>query len=244
MLNPNVGMDPLVMAQGMNQNQEFTEALMSPTSGINPGMIAAVLNNPSVQPFLNSLIGNLNAGQINAAMRNATVLSYPAGPGRPSGMFYDLVKPYVPGRPDISGINPAVIASLVNHNPTFIGNLMGAMDPVSTAQILNSGNANTFLNSVVTLLQGDATARQHVADALANPDALTMTTNLMLAMGGDDQLVTWLADELNYAGTNNQLMNVTFKIWSDPSSMPVIPFTTISPYLFGNFKSAANQFHP
>jgi hypothetical protein len=39
-------------------------------------------------------------------------------------------------------------------------------------------------------------------------------------------------------------MNVTFKIWSDPSSMPVIPFTTISPYLFGNFKSAANQFHP
>jgi len=253
LLNPNIGMDPLVMARGMNQNQKFTEALMDPASGIDAWMLAAVLNNPTSQSFLNSLIGNLNAGQINTAMRNAIKLSYkPDGtPQTPSGMFYDLVKPYIPGDPQHSGIDPKVIAGIVNNNPTFIGELMGAMEPYAaqTAQILNAAmtpdvHGYSFLNSLVTLLNGDATARQNIANALANPDALTMSQNLMLAMGGDSDLVGWLADELNYAQNDNKLRNVTFKIWSDPASMPQIWGVTISPYLFGNFRSASNETPP
>jgi hypothetical protein len=158
-------------------------------------------------------------------------------PGGGKGMMYDLIKPYNPADP-ASGIDPAIIARIVNSNPTFLGDIMGGMDPVATANTLALANGRAFVNSViggianyVDPVTGSNKVMKNIADALVTEPALEMSRQLMVALA-DSSAVSFLAGQLNLAGLNSALSMVTMKCWSNNS------FLT-DPYMYGVFRYAA-----
>ncbi|MCG2795751.1 MAG: hypothetical protein L6427_07820, partial [Actinomycetia bacterium] len=224
MLDPSVGMDPAVMAAAQNANPEFTLAMMEPyPNGIDPAVLAYVVNNN--QAFITGLISYLDAGALNLAMRNATKLSYQPPVGPPVGMFYDLTKP------PPAGLDPVVIAYIINNNEGFLEDLMGGMNPVTTATALNSVNGKRFINDVVTALKSSDQGLTNLAAAMADPDAIEMSRLLMIALS-DNAALTFLRSQLNAQPmANNALSWVVMKLWSDNSSLS-------SPYMFGVFREA------
>jgi hypothetical protein len=242
MLNPAIGMDPRVLAQVTNDNPNFSKALMATYNpvfpdqgGINPMIIASAIN--SNEPVIQGIIANLDADVINNAMDSTTLKSYlpdgSARPGGPKGMVYDLVKPVAQG-----GIDPAIIAKIVNSNPAFLGDLMGGMDPVATANTLGSANGRAFVNSVISGVANYSDPVTHtnlvlknVADALCTPGAIEMSRQLMIALA-DSNRVNFLVGQLNLAGLNSALAMITMKTWSNNSFLS-------DPYMYGVFRYAA-----
>jgi hypothetical protein len=239
MLNPTIGLDPAVLAQASNANMGFTAALLAqPPDGINPAILANAIN--SNGPFITGLLANLNADVINNAMKANTLRTY--DPGGPKGTFYDLVRPYNPADPHATtnGLNPAVVAGIVNNNPSFLGALMGGMDPVATSDALESANGRAFINHVITDLGANTTALKNVADALVyvgpQGNAIEMSRQLMIALG-DNATVQFLANQLNMAGSSSALQMVTMKCWSNNSMLS-------DPYMYGTFLDASVAGYP
>jgi hypothetical protein len=148
-------------------------------------------------------------------------------------MVYDLVKPVAQG-----GIDPAIIAKIVNSNPAFLGDLMGGMDPVATANTLGSANGRAFVNSVISGVANYSDPVTHtnlvlknVADALCTPGAIEMSRQLMIALA-DSNSVNFLVGQLNLAGLNSALAMITMKTWSNNSFLS-------DPYMYGVFRYAA-----
>jgi len=204
-----------------------------PPDGINPGVLANAIN--ANGPFINGLLAHLNANVINTAMKANTLRSY--DPGGSKGTFYDLVRPYDAGNPHAAtnGLNPAVVAAIVNNNPSFLGELMGGMDPVSTSDALESANGRAFINTVIAQLGTNTTALKNVADALVyqgpQGNAIEMSRQLMIALASNGA-PQFLAAQLNLAGSSSALQMLTMKCWSDNSMLS-------DPYMYGTFLDAS-----
>jgi len=223
LLNPDVGLNPAMMAQTQNNVPGFSKALMDPLEGIDPGVLADVINESGL--FIRDLIGLLDAPVLNAAMDEATLRTY--DDGGPKGMFYTFTDP-------VEGLNPSLIADIVNDNADFIGGLMGGMDPATTASILETDNGKNFLNTVVTGLGGNPAAMEEIADALATTGAMATSRQMMIALNPHAE---FLSNQVNRPGMNNTLKMVTFKVWSDNDMLS-------SPYMFGTLDKTFIQPYP
>jgi hypothetical protein len=220
MLNPDPntgGMDPRVIAQTINHNPAFAAKLME---NLNPGVIVQIINsNPD---FIKGLVGNLDADVINAAADAATLYSYDSG--GPKGIFYDMVRPYDARNPETSGLNPQVIAALINSNAPFIGELMEKINPAQIANLLATDNGKKFINNVLTGVNGSDTALANLAQVLAgNPE---MSHQLLLALA-EPAALSFLANQVNAPGENNVLHSLTLKIKNHVEAPVEIPGSPI-----------------
>jgi hypothetical protein len=201
-------------------------------------VIATALN--ANGPFITGLISHLDATVINNAMNATTKKSY--DPGGPKGMMYDLVRPYNAGNPHDpnNGLNPSIIAGIVNNNATFIGDLMGSMDPVAMSNALETANGRLFINTVLNQLAGRMDVLKNIADALVyngpQGNAIEMARQLMIALG-NHSAVDFLVSQLNAAGNNSSLAMVTMKVWSDNSLLS-------DPYMYGVFMYTSRAEYP
>jgi len=146
---------------------------------------------------------------INAVADQAILCSYETG--GPKGVFYDLVRPYDPGNPEISGLDPQIVAALINSNAPFIGELMGKMDPAQMASLLATDNGKQFINKALTGVNGSNEALTNLAQVLAGDPEISHQLFLALA---EPAALSFLADQVNAPGANNVLHSLTLKIKS------------------------------
>jgi len=197
------GLNPRVIAEVTNQAPDFTKGLLQPLAngGLDPQLVVEVVHNN--QAFIQQLIGYLHADVINQAVKNSTILSYPTSAGGPKGALYDLIGP--------GGLNPAVVAGLLNNNATFLGNLLGGMDPSATASILDSVNGRDFIGKVVKDLTDNPANLELITNALADSNAIETTRKVLLSLA-DPAAVSFLVAQLNLAGLGNPLAGITVKL--------------------------------
>ncbi len=240
-LDPAIGMDPYWGAMASNANPEFAEAMMAPPpDGIDPGVLANVINNNGA--FISGLISKLDATVLSNATIAATKKSYQ--PGGPKGQMYDFTRPYNPASPHSpdNGLNPAVIADIINSNQAFLTDYMDNSDPVANANLLESVNGRNFVLNVVNAAANNMDALQSLIAAMASPGAIETSrqTNILLAVNANlpGSVAQYIKNQINAVGKiNNVLSWVTVKTAGKVNPQP----TDCS---YGTFLEAVVQDYP
>ncbi len=128
-------LDPVKLANAINSNQTLLiNLLAAPPNGLDPAMLAGVINSTNGAAFLSSLLGALNPTVLAAAIN--------AHPAFLTGLL-------APG----TGLNMATLATAINANPAFITTLITNLNAgVAAAASVGINGNQAFVTSMVTNL--------------------------------------------------------------------------------------------